>query len=483
MTSRTYQSSSPRMDERTPLIASSTVAITSNDSSNELSVLQLSLLCASRFVEALSVTAVYPFIYNLVFNFPGIPRGEVQIWTGVAASIFSLAQLLLFLFWGRTTDWTGRKPILMISLVGFGVSIATLGLAGSKWDVVILSFLAGAFSSGIIVTSRTMVAENSTFVTQARAFSFLVAAPSIGGHIGPHLGSALSNPDKHSYALPGLVSGAAILLVAIACYIWLDETLPSRASSTSTIEPVGEIRPDMSVCQVVVAPGVRPALGTVLYAGMLSSGLATVLPMYLFTPVHLGGLGLNLSQLSRTMAARGLAQVICILGVFPFIQKRLGTGSLLRYCATAWPVVLALVAGQNPLLRAARNPPLGFVLMLVAVIPSGISMVSVGTQLILNDASPSSGAFGTYIGVALTLQSVAGGVSSEVMTAIYSLGISQHILWGLLGWVCLIVLAAGFPVTLFGLPAKSEISPHRSEFNQPGLLAAEDGHGARGGLP
>ncbi|KAH7097166.1 MFS general substrate transporter [Auriculariales sp. MPI-PUGE-AT-0066] len=489
MSRRGSRSPSLTEDERTPLIRPINGVTAHDDASQPLPFLQVTLLCAGRCVEGVAFFAIFPFINEMIHKTAGVPKDEVGFWSGLIESMFSFTQMLVMIFWGRASDRVGRKPILVFCLVGLGLSVAAFGFARSKWEMLLLRSLAGVFG-GTVVTIRTMLSENSTPLTQARAFSSFAVASNLGIFIGPIIGGALSNPAtqyQHSpfsrwqlftdfpYVLPGLVNGTATLLVALACSIFLKETLPSRGQPSVPGEHPTAQKPTMTTWEVIMAPGVRAALATFLYAGMLGFCFTAIIPVYSFTPVDMGGLGFTPPQISGMMAALGLAQATWMVLIFPPLQKRIGTGSLLKYCAAAWPLAFLVVASQNVLLRTGHDFAFRFVLVLAAIVPSGIAMAFAGVQLLLNDASPSAGAFGTLNGVALSLQSATRAISPAVASSIYAWGVSRQILWGLFGWVFLIVLASGFRTTLFRLPAKSKVSPLRAELERQAFRAAEEG--------
>src|SRR5689334_7681003 len=59
---------------------------------------------------------------------------------GLLVATFSLAQFAFAPLWGRVSDRIGRKPVLVVSLVGTALGSLLTGVAGSLW----LLFLARA---------------------------------------------------------------------------------------------------------------------------------------------------------------------------------------------------------------------------------------------------------------------------------------------------------------------------------------------------
>ena len=97
--------------------------------------------------------------------------------------------MLLMISWGHAADRLGRKPVLVFSLAGVSVATALFGLSKTIWQMILFRCLAGIFA-GSIVTIRTMISENSTHQTQARAFSFFAFTGNLGIFIGPLIGTS-----------------------------------------------------------------------------------------------------------------------------------------------------------------------------------------------------------------------------------------------------------------------------------------------------
>ena len=65
-------------------------------------------------------------------------------------SLFSLTQMILMITWGRAADRFGRKPVLVLSLVGVAVATALFGLSRTVWQMIVLRCLAGVFAGTVV---------------------------------------------------------------------------------------------------------------------------------------------------------------------------------------------------------------------------------------------------------------------------------------------------------------------------------------------
>ena len=99
-----------------------------------------------------------------------------------------------------------------------------------------------------------------------------------------------------------------------------------------------------------------------------------VIPVFYFTDVALGGYGFTPLQISLFMALGGLSQSIWLLLLFPPLQKRFGTGGVLRGCAVVWPLLFFAVAAGNMFLRRGWNITFWVVVPTSIAIGHGVAM-------------------------------------------------------------------------------------------------------------
>jgi MFS family permease len=83
---------------------------------------------------------------------PVLPRfaedaGASPTVAGVLVASFSVAQLVFAPVWGRVSDRIGRKPVLIVSLVGTAVGSLLTGLAGASLAVLFLGRIVDGGSS------------------------------------------------------------------------------------------------------------------------------------------------------------------------------------------------------------------------------------------------------------------------------------------------------------------------------------------------
>ncbi|MCJ1352744.1 MAG: hypothetical protein MMC33_002728 [Icmadophila ericetorum] len=449
-----------------------------DDDDKPLPRTQMFLLCYCRLVEPIAFFSIFPFINKMIWETGGLDQEDVGFYSGLI--------MLLMISWGHAADRYGRKPVLVFSLAGVAVATALFGFSKTIWQMIMFRCLAGVFA-GSIVTIRAMISENSTHKTQARAFSFFAFTGNLGIFLGPLLGGALVDPAEQyprvfggihffvqfPYALPTICSGIVGASAALVSWLFINEVyLPIQLHlfytrwskttdvATQTLDAKGfdksSENPPMSIQNLVMSPGVPIVLLLYGYVMMLAFFYTAVAPVFFFTDIKLGGYGFTPLQISLFMALGGLSQAVWLLLVFPPLQRRIGTGGVLRACAVVWPMLFFVIAAGNAFLRQGWNLTFWIVEPINVAIGSGVAMAFTAVQLALNDVAPSPSTLGTLNAVALTLTSGIRAVTPAASASLFAVGARTQILNGYLVWLVLILIALGLAPPLRWLPEKAE---------------------------
>ncbi len=133
---------------------------------------------------------------------------------------FSLAQLVFAPLLGRLSDRIGRKPVIIISLVGTAVGSFVTGAAGALWVLFLGRVIDGA-SGGSLAVAQAAVADIAEPAQRPKLVGMLGAAFGVGFVLGPAIGglAALGGPHVPFYVAAGLAA-----VNAVAAMIRLPET-------------------------------------------------------------------------------------------------------------------------------------------------------------------------------------------------------------------------------------------------------------------
>ncbi|KAG9230225.1 major facilitator superfamily domain-containing protein [Amylocarpus encephaloides] len=448
-------------------VLSPTAEDANEDDDKPLPKLQIFLLCFARLIEPMAFFGIFPFVNKMIEETGGLEEADVGFYSGLIESMFSLTQMFVMIWWGRAADRIGRKPILVFSLGGVAVATALFGFSKMVWQMIFFRMCAGLFA-GTVVTIRTMITENSTPRTTARAFSFFAFSGNLGIFVGPLLGGFLQDPAaqypnlfgsftffrEFPYALPTVANGLFAVSAAIACGLFVKETLERNPASGSEAPS-----PPMSTWEVINSPGVPTVLFLYSHVMLLGIAYTAISPLFWFTEVSLGGFGFSPMLISAFICSAGVAQAFWLLVIFPPLQHAIGTGGTLRACLYAWPLFFICSPLCNWFLRNGWTVAFWTIAPLAQTLGCGVAMAFTGVQLALNDISPSHQTLGTINAVALTLTSGIRAVGPVLITSIFALGAHTQILNGYLVWVVLIAVALLGSVSVRYLPEIAEGRP------------------------
>ncbi|KAL1877342.1 hypothetical protein VTK73DRAFT_8715 [Phialemonium thermophilum] len=447
---------------------------------------QVGLLCYARVVEPMAFFCIFPYISQMAQENGHLADADVGFYSGLIESLFSLTQMVVMIFWGRASDRIGRKPVLVFSLAGVTIATAIFGLARTIGQMILFRCLSGVFA-GTIVTLRTMIAEHSTSKTQARAFSWFAFTGNLGLFLGPLLGGALADPARlypslfgriqffidYPYALPTFAVAAISLSAVVLTIVYVEETLV-RTEKKNLLEGMEALDAEQSastktsqapsIWRLLRSPEIAMALFVYGYVMLLAFAYTAVTPVFWFTPVPLGGFGLQPAQISALMAVNGFAQAIWTLVAFPPLQHRLGTTGLLRVCAVVWPIFFAVNPLLNLLLRTgARGAATAFWTLVVPsmAVGCGVSMSFTAVQLAVNDIAPDPTVLGTLNALALTGTSGIRAFAPALFTSLFAVGARTQWIFGYLFWAVMVALAIVWTVMSRYLPDYDEVRRQR----------------------
>lgn len=150
---------------------------------------------------------------------------------GMLMSVYAVMQLIFSPIWGELSDRYGRRPILLIGLVGNGLSMLFMGLANSLWVLFSARALAGMLASATLPTAYAYISDSTTDEKRGQGMGIVGAGMGVGMVLGPGFSGILA---ENSLSLP-FYAGAALSLFAIAVvYFLLPESLSKEERKTDT---------------------------------------------------------------------------------------------------------------------------------------------------------------------------------------------------------------------------------------------------------
>ena len=164
---------------------------------------------------------IIPVMPKLISQLKNIPVNEASAYGAWLLSAYAITQFLFAPVIGNLSDKYGRRPVLLSSLLGFGIDYIFLALAPTYGWLFVGRIIAG-ITGASFTTATAYIADVSTAETRAKNFGLIGAAFGLGFVIGPALGGLLAGFGVRApfYAAAGLC-----LVNALYGYFVLPESL------------------------------------------------------------------------------------------------------------------------------------------------------------------------------------------------------------------------------------------------------------------
>lgn len=153
-------------------------------------------------------------------------------------ALYAMGMLISTPILGRLSDYHGRRPILMLSMIGAIIGYLMLGFAESLWVVALSRLLAGLMA-GNIAAAQAYITDITSEEDRAKGMGLIGAAFGLGFIIGPALGSYLAGDDfaTANLFLPAMVSTGLCAAAFLAIVFMLPESLDKEHRDALRNEP------------------------------------------------------------------------------------------------------------------------------------------------------------------------------------------------------------------------------------------------------
>ncbi len=223
----------------------------------------------TMFIDILGLAIIVPILPDLIGELVGRDASSTGRYLGVIVAVYALMQFLFAPVLGALSDRFGRRPIILISLFGFGIDYLIQGWAPSIGWLFVGRFIAGVMGASI-TTANAYIADVSTPDTRARNFGFVGVAFGLGFTMGPALGGVLGAIHLR---LPFFVAAALALVNWLYGFFVLPESLAPehrRAVSFRNMNPIASLR------RLRAYPLVAGLAFAVLFSSLAQRGMENV---------------------------------------------------------------------------------------------------------------------------------------------------------------------------------------------------------------
>ena len=172
---------------------------------------RISLILLSLFVVMLGygiLLPTLPYYTERLALKDNLDTDLINFHIGLLTSIYPLFQLIFVVVWGKLSDRYGRKPVIIIGLIGFVIMQLLTGLATSLTMLYIARIFGGVFTSSVIPVSNAYLSDITSEKRRTKIMAWSGVAISSGVIFGPVIGGFLSQSDLHfEYAIGQLHLG------------------------------------------------------------------------------------------------------------------------------------------------------------------------------------------------------------------------------------------------------------------------------------
>lgn len=182
----------------------------------------IGFIFVTLLIDVMGWGLIIPVMPDLISQLKHIPINEASSDGGWLLTAYAITQFLFAPIIGNLSDRYGRRPVLLFSLLGFGIDYLFLALAPTYGWLFVGRIIAG-ITGASFTTAAAYIADVSTPETRVKNFGMIGAAFGLGFIIGPALGGLLG--EYFGTTAPFYAAAGLCLLNALYGYFVLPESL------------------------------------------------------------------------------------------------------------------------------------------------------------------------------------------------------------------------------------------------------------------
>lgn len=288
---------------------------------------------------------------------------------GLLIAVYPIGQFFSTPILGQLSDRYGRKPILIISILGTSISyvLFALGIVTKNIPLLFFSRFFDGMTGGNIAVAQATIADITTPENRTRNFGMIGAAFGLGFIFGPFIGGKLSSPAVVSWFNPATPFYFAAILAAlnvISIWQFLPETNKvKRVVAISFNKSISNIKKGFSL----------PALKDLFTVTFLFNAGFTFFTTF-FSVFLITRFGFNEAKIGNFFAYVGIWSVVTQAVVTRFMAKRFTQEQILSATLLGCSIMLLVYFLPRAAWQLYLVPPF-FSLM------TGLSMANIGSLI------------------------------------------------------------------------------------------------------
>ena len=296
----------------------------------------LGFIFVTLFIDVLGLGIIIPILPKLLEQLAHVDLSTATLYSGYLTFTYASMQFVFSPVLGNLSDRFGRRPVLLGSLLGFGIDYLFMAFAPNIFWLFVGRVIAGVTGASN-TTATAYIADVSTGDKRASNFGLVGAASGLGFILGIGMGGFLG---AISVKVPFIVAAGLALFNALYGFFVLPESLAvenRRKFEWKRANPVGSL---ISLRKYDIAISTLITAFTIVYVGQ--KAVESTLPFYLiekyqWTLSSISGLGIFIGILLVGIQGGLIRLVIPRFGL-----KRSVIGGMSFYA-----IGLALIAFNN----------------------------------------------------------------------------------------------------------------------------------------
>jgi DHA1 family tetracycline resistance protein-like MFS transporter len=385
----------------------------------------MAFITVSMFLNSLGFTIILPVIPFLVARY--VPAAQVGLFVGIIIAAYSLCQFVAAPALGALSDRFGRRPILLVSLLGTVVGYVIFGIGGALWILFVGRIIDG-LTGGNISTMFSYVADISEPKDRGRLYGRLGAAGGFGFVVGPAVGGIVA---QVSLSAPLFLAAGVTLLNVCWGILVLPESLPSTARSRRFDRR--HLNPFSALSTVLRTSTLRILFLLAFLFFVAGTSMQATISVFLRDVLAFG--------------PAGVGGVLFMVGIMDIVTQGYLTGRLLpRVGERSLATIGLAINGLGFLLIAsvAVVPSVALLVIAVLVFTLGDGLFQPSASSMISNAAGGS-IQGRIQGANQGMQSVARVVGPLIGAGLYTVGAGVPYVAGaaLIAVACTVLLSAG----------------------------------------
>lgn len=229
---------------------------------------------------------------------------------GLIFASMNLGQFVMAPVWGNLGDAKNRKTVMIIGLIGYGISQALFGFVTDIYLIILVRFFGGVFASALIANALAHISMNPNFTSKAKLISLFVAFNVMGSTLGYYIGGYLGDQFVGKEYIMMYIQAIFNIALALVTFLCLqlpevDKIIAKRQSALKQLSQIRLLSKPLFLLIVIIA---------------LISIAQTNFSKYL--DLYMTDLTYKSSEIGTLVFFTGLVTLFISFFVVPLIQRR-----------------------------------------------------------------------------------------------------------------------------------------------------------------